>query len=161
MFCVGQKVLYGANGVCTIDDVTEKSVGDHVLQYYVLKPVASAASTLFVPTANEQLVGKIRNVLTADEAKAILADLPDCGAWTDDKTERSEHFKSVISSGDCVELIRMIRLLKAHEAEQVANGKRLHISDERFLKEAEKMVGEELAIVLGVERGEVLPLILK
>ena len=25
MFCVGQTVLYGSNGVCTIDDVTVKS----------------------------------------------------------------------------------------------------------------------------------------
>jgi len=65
------------------------------------------------------------------------------------------------SFGACVELIRMIRLIRAHEQEQVRKGKRLHITDERFLKEAEKMVCEELSLVLDISRDEVLQRILQ
>ena len=64
MFCVGQTVLYGSNGVCMVDDVTEKRIGKTKMQYYVLKPLCNNTSTLFVPTANQQLVSKMRRILT-------------------------------------------------------------------------------------------------
>ncbi|MBQ2568953.1 MAG: CarD family transcriptional regulator [Ruminococcus sp.] len=161
MFCVGQTVLYGSNGVCMVDDVTEKRIGKTKIQYYVLKPLCNNTSTLFVPTANQQLVSKMRRILTEDEAEAILRDLPPCGDWNDNKQERSEQFRAIITEGSCVELIRLIRLVRTHEQEQLAGGKRLHISDERFLKEAEKMVCEEFSLVLHISRDEVLERILQ
>ncbi len=161
MFCVGQTVLYGSNGVCMVDDVTEKRIGKTKIQYYVLKPLCNNTSTLFVPTANQQLVSKMRRILTEDEAEAILRDLPPCGDWNDNKQERSEQFRAIITEGSCVELIRLIRLVRTHEQEQLAGGKRLHISDERFLKEAEKMICEEFSLVLHISRDEVLERILQ
>ena len=161
MFCVGQTVLYGSNGVCVVDDVTEKRIGKTKMQYYVLKPLCNNTSTLFVPTANQQLVSKMRRILTEDEAEAILRDLPPCGDWNDNKQERSEQFRAIITEGSCVELIRLIRLVRTHEQEQLAGGKRLHITDERFLKEAEKMVCEEFSLVLHISRDEVLERILQ
>lgn len=160
MFCVGQTVLYGSNGVCMVDDVTEKRIGKTKMQYYVLKPLCNNTSTLFVPTANQQLVSKMRRILTEDEAEAILRDLPPCGDWNDNKQERSEQFRAIITEGSCVELIRLIRLVRTHEQEQLAGGKRLHITDERFLKEAEKMICEEFSLVLHISRDEVLERIL-
>ena len=161
MFCVGQTVLYGSNGVCMVDDVTEKRIGKTKIQYYVLKPLCNNTSTLFVPTANQQLVSKMRRILTEDEAEAILRDLPPCGDWNDNKQERSEQFRAIITEGSCVELIRLIRLVRTREQEQLAGGKRLHISDERFLKEAEKMICEEFSLVLHISRDEVLERILQ
>ncbi len=161
MFCVGQTVLYGSNGVCMVDDVTEKRIGKIKMQYYVLKPLCNNTSTLFVPTANQQLVSKMRRILTEDEAEAILRDLPPCGDWNDNKQERSEQFRAIITEGSCVELIRLIRLVRTHEQEQLAGGKRLHITDERFLKEAEKMVCEEFSLVLHISRDEVLERIMQ
>ncbi|MBQ3987457.1 MAG: CarD family transcriptional regulator [Ruminococcus sp.] len=161
MFCVGQTVLYGSNGVCMVDDVTEKRIGKTKMQYYVLKPLCNNTSTLFVPTANQQLVSKMRRILTEDEAEAILRDLPPCGDWNDNKQERSEQFRAIITEGSCVELIRLIRLVRTHGQEQLAGGKRLHITDERFLKEAEKMICEEFSLVLHISRDEVLERILQ
>lgn len=161
MFCVGQTVLYGANGVCTIEAVTEKRIGTTAREYYVLKPVNAASSTLFVPTANEQLVGRIRLVLTPEEIDRLLRDLPPCDGWIDDKQARSERFREVVSGGDCGMLIGMIRLLHAHQREQAAKGKRLHLSDERFLKEAEGLLCDELSFVLHIDRDEVLARILR
>lgn len=161
MFCVGQTVLYGSNGVCMVDDVTEKRIGKTKMQYYVLKPLCNNTSTLFVPTANQQLVSKMRRILTEDEAEAILRNLPPCGDWNDNKQERSEQFRAIITEGSCVELIRLIRLVRTHGQELLAGGKRLHISDERFLKEAEKMICEEFSLVLHISRDEVLERILQ
>ena len=160
MFNIGQTVLYGSNGVCTVAGVTEKRIGSFKANYYVLKPVGASAATLFVPTSNEQLVGKIRSVLTEDEANSILNNLPDCGEWIDDKQQRTESFRAVISEGDRVELIRLIRLIYAHGQSRTANHKRLHVSDERFLKEAMKMVCEEFSIVLHTDSDSVMKRIL-
>lgn len=161
MFSIGQTVLYGSNGVCTVEDITVKSVGSVKMEYYVLKPLCSGNSTLFVPTANTELVGKMRCVLTPEEANRILSDLPECGEWLEPKNERSERFREIISRGDCAELIWLVRSVHFHGEEQVADGKRLHVSDERFMKDAEKMICDELSLVLGVDREEVLARVLK
>ncbi len=123
MFCVGQTVLYGSNGVCMVDDVTEKRIGKTKMQYYVLKPLCNNTSTLFVPTANQQLVSKMRRILTEDEAEAILRNLPPCGDWNDNKQERSEQFRAIITEGSCVELIRLIRLVRTHGQEQLGGAR--------------------------------------
>ena len=160
MFSVGQFVLYGTNGVCRVDEITEKVIGNVKMEYYVLKPVAAAASTLYVPTSNEQLVGKMRLVLTPEEANEVLANKPEAGEWIEIKQDRTEHFKSVISGGNCTELIGLIRLINSHRDIQIAEGKRLHMSDEKFLREAEKMVCEELSVVLDIDRDEALERVL-
>lgn len=161
MFSVGQTVLYGANGVCHIQEITTRQVGKVDMEYYVLKPVWSQSSTLFVPTKNEQLVSRIRRVKTADEIRDLLAQAQAEGEdWIDNKLERAEHFKEVISGEDCLALMRMVRLIHAHEKKLSAHGKRLHMADERFLREAEKMVGDEVATALKIDRDEAVKVIL-
>ena len=161
MFSVGQNVLYGTNGVCVVNDITEKKVGKVSMEYYVLKPLDTNFSTLFVPTNNEALVKKIRGVMTKDMINGVLSNLPEPGEWNDNKQERSEQFKAVISNGDFTELIRMIRLIYKHSDELSELGRHLHMSDERLLKEAEKMVTEEIEFVLDVDKQQAIEMILK
>ena len=161
MFSVGQNVLYGTNGVCVVDDITEKKVGKVSMEYYVLKPLDTNFSTLFVPVNNEKLVKKIRSIMTKDKIEEVLSKLPDSGEWNDNKQERSEEFKEIISEGEFGELIKMIRLIYSHSAELSNLGRHLHMSDERFLKEAEKMVSEEIALVYNIDRQQAIEMILK
>ena len=53
-----------------------------------------------------------------------------------------------------------IKFVYFHQQEQQKNGRRLHITDERFMKEAEKMLYEEFAYVLNIRKNQVLPFIL-
>lgn len=161
MFSVGQNVLYGTNGVCVVNDITEKKIGKVSMEYYVLKPLALDSSTLFVPTHNEQLVKKIREVLTKDRISEVINNLPEAGDWNENKQERSDEFKDTISGGDFVELIRMIRLIEKHSEELSQIGRHIHMSDERYLKEAEKMVSEEIALAYDVEKDTAIEMILK
>lgn len=160
MYSVGEVVLYGPNGVCEISEITTKKIGKNSIEYYVLKPVCSDSSTLFVPTHNEQLVSKMRVVLSSDEIKSILSEKTDNEVWIDNKAERCEKIKEIISGGDCKKLVELIRRMHFHSRLQMKKGRRLHITDERFLKEAEKMVCDEVSVVLNIDRGEVLPLVL-
>ncbi|MCD8025415.1 MAG: CarD family transcriptional regulator [Clostridiales bacterium] len=161
MFDTNQIVLYGSNGVCKIIEITTKKVGGNSIEYYVLKPVYSDTSTLFVPTQNEQLVGKMRNIMSADEIYEILKNMPeDDNEWIDNKNDRFTACKDVISSGDCKRLVKLIRTLKTHETAQNKKGKKLHIADERFLKEAEKTVCDEFSLVLNIDHAKAMSLIL-
>ena len=68
--------------------------------------------------------------------------------------------KEIISGGDCMKLVELIRRMHFHSKLQLKKGRRLHITDERFLKEAEKMVCDEVSVVLHIDRNDVLPLVL-
>ena len=54
----------------------------------------------------------------------------------------------------------MIKALYHHQQVRQAQGKKLHVSDERFLKEAERTLYDEFALVLHISQEQVLPFIL-
>lgn len=108
MYSIGEVVLYGSNGVCEITEITTKKIGKDSIEYYVLKPVCSDSSTLFVPTQNEMLVSRMRVVLSSDEIKDILSQKTDNEIWIDNKAERCEKIKEIISGGDCMKLVELI-----------------------------------------------------
>ena len=78
----------------------------------------------------------------------------------DNNAERFEFFHAVLSRGECGELMAMVRLMRARQRRLLAMGRHLHLTDERQLREAEKMAGEEVAAALGVTVQEALRLIL-
>lgn len=159
MYAIGQTVLYGANGVCSISEITTRKIGKEAIEYYVLKPMGMQASTVYVPTKNEELVGRMRAVGTAEEVRALLA-ADSSLSWVNNNAERFEFFHAVLSRGECGELMAMVRLMRARQRRLLAMGRHLHLTDERQLREAEKMAGEEVAAALGVTVQEALRLIL-
>ena len=112
MYAIGQTVLYGANGVCRISEITTRKIGKEAIEYYVLKPMGMQASTVYVPTKNEELVGRMRAVGTAEEVRALLA-ADSSLSWVDNNAERFEFFHAVLSRGECGELMAMMRLMRA------------------------------------------------
>lgn len=157
MFEVSDIVAYGVNGVCTVTEITTKRIDKVNVDYYVLSPKAATSAKVFVPIKNEQLVSKMRAVLTKEEATELLNGIPkDKPEWISNKNERFEKFKSIIAEGNSAELLKLIRTLRLHEKYQFRRGKRLHMADERFLKEAEKMVLGEFAYVLNVSADDIL-----
>ncbi len=161
MYSVGQKVLYGSNGVCVIEDITEKKVGREKIEYYVLKPVCAKSSTLYVPTHNEKLVSRIRFVLSADQIRDILKNFKSELSWDDNKLNRNDSFRAVISGARCDELISLVRLIYSKRAELEQRGKRLHVSDERFLREAEKMLCDEISDAFQIDGALALQMVLE
>ena len=159
MFTAGQTVLYGANGVCRISDIITRRIGRTEIEYYVLKPIGAQASTVYVPTKNEALVGRMRAVQSAAQVRELLS-ADSSLSWRDNNTERFEFFRGILSRGDCGELMAMIRLIRARQHRLAEMGRHLHLSDERQLREAEKMACEEVATALDVGVREALQLIL-
>ncbi len=156
MFEVGSMVLYGSVGVCTVQSIAHKEVGGVSGEYYVLEPVYRKKSTVFVPLDNERLTGRMRGILSAEELFALVDAVSDEPAmWIEDETERKATYRNVISRGDCMELMRLVKTLNAHKEKQEERGKKLHACDDRYLKTAEKMINDEFALVLGIDPDQV------
>jgi len=151
MFQVNDVIIYGAQGVCKIADVEEKSVGGKKKTYFVLKPVDDKGATIFAPTDNEIVLNKMRRLLTENEIHKLIDSMPDKDAvWVENENERKELYRNILAKGDHQELIKMIKAIYAHKTQREAEGKRLHMSDERFFKDAEQILYTEFQYVLGL-----------
>ncbi len=152
--------MYGTQGICRIVDVTEKDFMGEKKEYYVLKPINETGSTLYAPKGNEKAEKKMRRILSEEEIYALIDSMSGEDAnWIEKENERKECYKKIIASGDRVELIRMIKALYLQKKKREMEGKHLYISDERFMKEAEKILYDEFQYVLKLNKTEVLPFI--
>ncbi|MBR4109571.1 MAG: CarD family transcriptional regulator [Oscillospiraceae bacterium] len=152
MFQVNDVIIYGAQGVCKITDKEEKTISGVKKTYFVLKPVGDKGSTIFAPTDNEYVLKKMRRLLTKDEIYKLIDSMPDENAvWVVNENERKELYKNILAKGDHLELIKMIKAIYTHKKEREAEGKRLHMSDERFFRDAEQILYNEFQYVLDLK----------
>ena len=155
MFQINDVIIYGANGVCEITAIEEKTVSGQKKAYFVLKPVKDKGATIFAPTDNEAVLKKMRRLLTKDEIYKLIDSMPEGdGIWAENENERKELYKSILARGDHLELIKMIKAIYGHKKEREAEGKRLHMSDERFFKDAEQALYNEFQYVLNMNSKE-------
>ncbi len=160
MFKIGDTVVYGAQGICTVTSESEQKFGREVKKYLVLKPVYDNRNTIFVPVDNPVLYSRLQVVLTENELNDIINSIPlQEVIVVENEQERKDTFKQILSQGDRVMLSRLIKTLHILKKEKLQQGKKLHSNDEYFLKEAEKLFYEEVAFVLNIPLEEVLPLI--
>lgn len=162
MFNVGDTVLYGSQGVCKIIGTEEKEVCGNNIEYFVLKPVYDENSTLFVPLSNSNLLSKMKSVLSAEQIYEMIKEMPsEDTIWIDDDNEHKQKYQQIIIDGNRRKLVQLIKTLHIHEVSQQKKGRKLHISDEMMLKQAEKLLYDEFALVLKIKPNEVLPFIMQ
>lgn len=163
MYQIGDMVLYGMEGVCEITGKEHRATAGVEGDYYVLKPVENGQSTVWVPAGNPQLVHKMRKLLSAQEVYQLIHQMASQPVmpWENNDRARRDHFQEILRSGDRKSLISMIRTLYLHQQELAAKGKKLHLSDEKQMKEAEKQLHEEFAHVLHIDRDQVVPFIVQ
>jgi len=162
MFNIGDTVLYGTTGVCKIDSTVFREIGGTKKEYFVLRPLAHDNATVFVPCDNPVLLDKMRRMLSRDEIESIINEVkasPDI--WEEDDVARRELYGEIIRSGDRKRVMLLIRSLYNVRLARQAEGKRLHLSDERYLSEAERLLYDEFSAVLGLNPSEVDPYIIE
>lgn len=141
---IGDYVLYGFSGSCQVVEIGPLSFGGPDKIYYSLKPVYDSRSTVYVPLNKENEI--VRKVITKPEAEEVLKKISQ-GPSNDTAFER-EGCEEVLKSGDNVEVSRVIRQLRNLRKENRKNHKGLNISEERILRDAERIFFSELATAL-------------
>lgn len=157
MFQINDIVVYGTQGVCRITGVDEQRIDRSVKEFFVLKPMSDQAATFYVPTWNEKALAKMRKVLSPEEVNALIDSMPDkTPTWIANENERKETYKKILTGGDQAAIVSMIQALYLHKKDREAEGKRLHMSDERFMKDAEQLLFNEWQYVLNMEKTELM-----
>ena len=159
MFKVNDTIMYGTQGVCTIVEITEKDFMGAKKEYYVLKPMNDKGATLFAPVSTKA-GNKMREILTKEEVYELIERMAtEETNWIKNDNLRKDTYKKIIVNGDHIELIQMIKALHLHREKRESEGKHLYLSDERFLKEAERILCDEFQYVLNVKKEELVVLI--
>ena len=149
---IGEKVLYGIHGICRVSDMEERTVDRVKRQYLVLEPVGQGSARFLVPSENPRAMAKVKQILSRQELETLLASdgiRNDC--WIRDENLRKQNYRELISSADRTRLMAMVHTLYRHRQEQTAAGKKCHLCDENFLRDAEKLLISEISIVLGMD----------
>lgn len=157
MLEVNEYVVYGHNGVCFVEDCRIEKFGGEARRYYILKPVSNEDSTLYVPVDNDDLMEKMKDILTKKEIMTIIHSLPeDELEWIEESKSRSSSYDDIFARGSRRELLLMIKSIYKKKKERKAEGKKLWTMDDNAMKKAEQLVYEEFATVLGIEPNQVV-----
>jgi len=156
MYKENDLIHYGTNGVCRVNAIVERPFHEKKVTYYELKPVFNKNSTLYVPVDNEELTSRMRKTITKKQINTLLSTLSDeeC-IWIENESERKEKYKQILLSGNSRDMVVMIKTLYLHQEEKKAIGKKMHMADERFFKDAERLVYDEFSVALKIPQSEV------
>lgn len=156
MLQVGSQVVYGTHGVCRIVDVESRRVDRKNVEYFVLEPIAQPGTRYYVPSQNPAALSKLRRLLTKDELEALMAsEDAHKDIWISDENHRKQKYREILNNGDRAALMCMIRSLHKHREDQLAAGRKFHLSDDNFLRDAKKLLSSEFSMVLGISQSEV------
>ena len=72
MYEIGERVLYGIHGICTITGIERMRFGKERANYYVLEPKEQPGAKFYVSVANEAAVAKLRSLLSREELLELL-----------------------------------------------------------------------------------------
>lgn len=163
MFQPGELVVYGATGVCRVESIRQ-SEPHSALQgktCYLLKPLYQDG-VIYTPVENKKV--PIRPVMTREDADALISLIPTmqaeaCRAPTIQAL--TQHYQAVIRSGDRRYLIRLMMSIYAKQKQAEAQKRRLGMVDERYMKQAERLLYGELAAALEIPFDQVQPYIVR
>lgn len=158
MFNIGDKIICGKNGVCVVEKIGPMELEEGVKSerlYYTLSVVNSSSSKVFTPVDNDKIV--MRYVMTPDETTALLEEMDTIEeiVVTDEK-RRENLYKEILLTCDCRKLIGLIKMLNSRKKKCIANGKKVHAVDERYLKIVQDALLNEVAYSLGVDKISVM-----
>lgn len=153
MYNIGDTVMYGATGVCRISGITAldgipEAQADR--KYYIINPVYQNG-TIYHPTDSDKVF--IRPVINRTQAEALIDSIPGIdvqAVCTGDPRALAEHYRELMRTHDCGDLLRLSMSIFAKK--KLTEQKNRHFSqvDESFMKEAEKLLFEELATALEI-----------
>ena len=156
MFNKGEYVVSGNKGVCSVEDVTTLDIlgVDKKREYYILKPIYMAGSTVYIPVdAAEESMRRVLSRQEADELISGISNIP-LITITNDKLLEQE-YRGCMKSNNCKEWIKIIKTIYLRKQKRLEAGRKVTAVDVKYFRMAEDNLYGELAISLGMTRGDV------
>jgi CarD family transcriptional regulator len=135
---IGQKVSYPSQGVCLVEGIAKKKIGELSMNFYSLR-VLSDNSMILVPMDNAESVG-IRPIISPIQCDALIQKLStDFEAISCDWKSRSRGFTEQLQSGDVFEAADVLKKLTflSHE-------KKLSFREQTLLDKSKFLIVSEI-----------------
>lgn len=160
MFKVNDYIMYGVTGVCKVVDIKEEKLMNNAKKnYYVLSPVYTKDTVIKIPVDNTRI--SMRKVISREDADSLIDKMNDRETvWIEDEKERNEQYKIMLKSGECEELITLVKSIYDNKKYKKTMGERSRKSDEEIMKTAEKLLHQEFSVALNIEVDDVKQYIL-
>ncbi len=156
MFQKGEYVIYSNNGICLVQDITTLNLSgvDNSREYYLLKPVFSSNSTVYVPVDSAKT--SLRLAISKEEADDLIKSIPDIPLipLTDEKT-LEKTYKEYMRSNNCKSWVQLIKTIYLRKENRILKGHKVTALDSRYFNLAETSLYGELSVALGKPRDEV------
>ena len=156
MFSIGDKIIYGSDGVYTIKEFTTSPIDKNdTRQFYVLLPVhGPVGNVIITPVDNDKV--KMRPIMSRDEALAFIDRIPDIPTLTVEREkDRRDIYRQTLAGATGDDLISIIKTVAERREVFLKAKRRLSESDSNYERKARFCVNGELASALGISIDEV------
>ena len=158
MFLVGDKIIYGENGVCTVSKVgpLDMSGASADKLFYHLEPLVGSG-TYYTPVDSGAFM---RPCISRDEAEALIDAMPTIppAICHDNRFNHVDAFyKELFRQHSCEALVAIVKGLRERMNVKKTKSSRA----ESTMKRAKDMLHGELSIALDMEIGDVEAYILR
>ena len=136
-------------------DLEEKKIDKKTICYFVLEPIDQPGSRYYVPSENQAALAKLRPLSTREELQSLLTSPLAENVWIADENRRKQYYRELVSSVNLKAMIDMIRCLRLHRRQQMEQGRKFHQCDENFLRDAQKTLSTEIAMVMEIPDDQV------
>ena len=148
MFSVGDKIIYGENGVCTVSKVgpLEMSGASSDKLFYHLEPLVGSG-IYYTPVDSGAFM---RPCISREEAEALIDSMPSIAPAVchDNRFNHVDAFyKELFRQHSCEALVAIVKGLRERMSEKKTKSSRA----EATMKRAKDMLHGELSIALGME----------
>ena len=152
MFSVGDKIIYGENGVCTVEKIAPLAMDGASKDklYYHLTPLVGSG-TYFTPVDSGAYM---RPVMSREEAEALIDAMPSIepAICNDNRFNHVDAFyKDLFRLHTCEALVAILKGLRSRMAERKTRSSRA----EATMRRAKDMLHGELSVALGIDIEEV------
>lgn len=156
MFGIGDYVICSNKGVCVVENITTLNISgvDKEREYYILKPLYMAGSTVYVPVDSPK--ESMRKVLEREEAEKLIKAIPEIPLLVIANDKLSEQaYKDCIKTNDCEDLVRIIKTIYTRKQKRLKAGRKVTAVDAKYFHMAEDNLYGELAVALNISRQDV------
>ena len=152
MYSIGDKIIYGENGVCTVDRIAALPMAGSPRDkmYYHLSPFVGTG-VYFAPVDSNVFM---RPVISREEAEALIDAMPGIApaVCNDNRFNHVDAFyKELFRRHSCEALVAIVKGLRQRMAERKTKSSRA----EATLKRAKDMLHGELAVALEIDLKDV------
>jgi len=157
LYQVGDKIIYGANGVCHIDKIEMRRLEDGSEKFFYHMTSYYQNITIISPADNSKVV--IRPILSKQQAQQLIEEIPNLNGQVYQShvlRDLVDHYESLIKSYDCRTLAGLAKSIYTKKLQAESQNKKIGAVDERFLQKTEDLLFGELAVALEIPKEKVL-----